>query len=127
MSTLDSENPFADIITKLVDEVKTWEGGDLFRKQHIFKKDDKGVYEALFRVHNHIADFDSKYNLDGEYFHTSNSWLVAREWDKFINDNLFSIMEEYNEIYNLFEFTVVEPGNVLQICLKNKDPSTSSS
>ena len=121
MSNSDLEKQFDDIIKKIIDDVKTWRGGDLFRMQHQFlKNNNQEVHTALFRVHNHIADFDSKYNLAGDFFHTSNSWLIARQWDMSINDDIITLMEEYNDKYPTLSFEVIEPGNVLKItCLED--------
>ena len=67
-------------------------------------------------VHNHIADFNSKYNLDGEFFHTTSQWGTARIFDLNINKNMNRGCELVNENSDgTFEATVLKPGNILEV------------
>ena len=105
------------IVEQIKQEMNTWRGGDLFRFHH--KQDlHENKDTIFFTVHNHIADFGSKYNLEGEFFHTSNSWFIAREWDEEIVDNLFDLSDQFNEKFPKLHFDVIEPGNVLMITKK---------
>ena len=105
---------FDKIIQQITTDIQDLEGGDLFRTHHTSTESGKSL---LFSVHNHIADFNSKYTMEGEFYHTSQRWLQALDWDIQINESLFDLMDTYNEMedYKHFEFEVVQPGNVLKV------------
>ena len=103
-----------NILDSLIYAIKNqWKSGEILRIETKFNE-DKTKCELI--VHNHIADFNSKYNLDGEFFHTSNQWYNARILDIDINKNLNRGCELINESSKgMFEATVLEPGNILEV------------
>ena len=86
------------IVEQIKQEMNNWRGGDLFRFHH---KQDLHENTIFFTIHNHIADFGSKYNLKGEFFHTSNSWFIAQEWDEEIVDNLFDLSDQFQKKFQI--------------------------
>ena len=107
-------NSLESIIDSLIYAIKNhWDSGDVYRIETKFNE-DKTKCELI--VQNHIADFNSKYNLEGEFFHTSNQWYNARTFDIDINKNLNRGCELVNEnSEGIFEATVLEPGNILEV------------
>jgi len=97
------------------DIINNWEMGDNFRRNYQFIKEDDTLVGMYIKVDNHIADFDSKYDLQGNYFHTSNRWILARQFDLSINENLIDLAGKYNSERNDLSFEVILPGNILRI------------
>ena len=108
-----------NIIDSLIYAVRNhWDNGCDFRIETKFNEDKT---KCQLIVHNHIADFNSKYNLDEEFFHTSTQWYNARILDIDINKNLNIGCELVNENgEGMFEANVLEPGNILEVLKKSE-------
>lgn len=117
---MENNTDLQDKLNTILNEVKeditnNWEMGDNFRRNYQFIKEDDTVKGIDIKVDNHIADFDSKYDRQGNYFHTSNRWILARQFDLSINENLINLAEKYNSERNDLSFEVILPGNILRV------------
>ena len=96
-----------DEITKILNTIKSE-----FKRRH--EEYRIVIDEDQIIVHNHIADFTSKYDLDGNLLNFSQK-TVACINDYDINTILINISDSINDTYAHYETKVIKPGNILYI------------
>lgn len=102
------------IVNKLLDAIRNvWNNGSIMRIKH---QVNNNIHTII--VSNHLADFNSKYNLNKEYIHATHQWFIAQRYDKLINQNLnIACNDINNNVGNIMKAEILEPGNIIQIKL----------
>ena len=102
------------IVNKLLDAIRNvWNNGSKMRIEH---QVNNNIHTII--VSNHLADFNSKYNLNKEYIHATHQWFIAQNYDKLINQNLnIACNDINNNVGNIMKAKILEPGNIIQIKL----------
>ena len=92
-----------------------WECGDIFR--YIVMTNHRKNFIKI-TIHNHLADFKSKYNINNENIFMTNQWFSAQRFDLIISQNLNIAMNDINNgNQNIIIAEILEPGNILKISL----------
>ena len=102
------------IVNKLLDAIRNvWNNGSIMRIEHQI---NNNIHTII--VSNHLADFNSKYNLNEEYIHATHQWFIAQRYDKMINQNLnIACNDINNNVGNIMKAEILKPGNIIQIKL----------